>query len=270
VAVIKKKSVKKKVKSPVSHERERLLFLLKRSIPYFISIGCLIVGLFILRYLFLSIPYFKVKEIQVTGGDRSLQSMKVIEKAEALKMCKGENIFMVNIHELSAGIKDRYPEFKSVKVRRKMPNVLEVNVVPRIPVAMVKTFGYYPIDGEGVILSPEISSNNRLPVISGISIWTRPKIGVRLASGRVDLSLQLLDQLKHYDVIGKFGVQRLEVSNIRNILIFLGTGLEIRMGQDEFEDKLEHLVTILSDDKIDKSNLKYIDLRFKDPVLGTR
>ncbi|MCK4462997.1 MAG: cell division protein FtsQ, partial [Candidatus Omnitrophica bacterium] len=134
----------------------------------------------------------------------------------------------------------------------------------------IKAFKYFPVDEEAVVLSPQSEAKEGLPIITGISIWARPKKGEILRSNRINSALALLKGINESKILTEYEVERIDVSNIRNITFYLDNGLEIKIGHGNLREKLKKLSIILSDPKIDINNLKYVDLRFKDAVLGPK
>lgn len=264
-----KKVASKKKKPVINIQSDKIKNIIKKGMPALIAVIAVIAVMLGIRMFFLNFSYFKIQPPVKIVTNPDVKGDLGIGNSEAIKMCEGKSIFQVNIKELADTIKRDYPEFKSVKVRRGMPNSLEIYIELRIPVAVIKSFGYYPMDDTGVVLSPDIKISKALPVITGISVWTRPKIGERMTSINVRYGLELVRAINDVKILN-YEAQRIDVANPRNVLLFLDNGLEIRLGEKDFDKKLKKLNTILMDAKIDKNNLQYIDMRFKDVVLAPR
>ena len=269
MAFLKKKLGKKKINITRDLGKDIRIKFIRKVLPFVIISGVFFTLIFGAKIFFLKLSYFKVGEITITGGDMFARK-STLANSEMIKILKDESIFVIDIEDLANSIQKDYPELKNVKVSKIMPNSLEIKVYPRVPVALMKSFTYYPVDETGVVLSPENKFYTKLPVIQGVPMWTRPKIGQKLESDRLNKALLLLENLGNIDILPEYEIQRIEVSNLRNVLLFLKNGLEVRLGSESFLQKLEQLQTILKDPKIDKNNLKYIDLRFKDVVLAPR
>jgi cell division septal protein FtsQ len=270
VPAMKKKRIVKNKSSQISVNRDRVITFLKKGIPVVIIICVFVAVMLILRQAFFSIPYFRVADIKITSRNADFAGFNSLTDSEMLRMCRGENIFKINIKQLADSIKRDYPQLKNAAVSRVMPNILEIAIVTRVPAAVISSFGNYPVDNERVVLSPDIKFNKVLPVISGLSLWIRPKIGEVLDSGKLLKALQLIKLFKENDISKICSVKGVDMSNKRNVIVVLESGIEVRMGSDKFGSKINKLATILEDDSIDKNNLEYIDLRFDDIVLGPR
>lgn len=267
---MRKKSGKMKPKLNISVKKGTVVALVKKGIPVVIMLGCVTALILGVRAIFVNIPYFKIESINVVAEEKGFAGITSLRDSERLKLYKGKNIFTVNLKKLSQAIGESYPDLDKAVVRRIMPNILEIELSPRIPLARIKSFGSYPVDGEGMILSSSIKLSHPLPVVTGVSMWKRAKVGRILDSSRLRLALTFLKQIKGISAIQQFGVQRIDVSNTRNLLLFLGNDIEVRIGQGGFSKKLGRLKIILQDPNINKDNLEYIDLRFKEAVLGPR
>ena len=266
MAIIKRKDNIKRLKIPVIIKRNRVFALLKKSIIPLIAI-CLILLMYQgIKLIFVKSPYFEISKIDIIPETDLVN----LDKSEALQPLKEKNIFTVNIKNTARAIHADYPELKKVVVKRVMPDILQVVIVPRIPVALVKAFKYFPVDKEAVIFSPQSEAKEGLPVITGISFWTRPKEGEILRSNRIDWALALLKGIDESKVLTGYKLERIDVSNIRNIAFYLDNGLEVKIGHGDLLEKLKKLSMLLNDPKIDINNLEYVDLRFKDAVLGPK
>src|SRR4030042_205302 len=159
-----------------------------KKISYLVVFAAAILGsVFFLR----NSHYFKLDKIEIIDRNQAAK----IDNSGLLSMYKGRNIFDIDIASLASRIKHNYPVIKEVAVNRVLPNKLRITVVPRMPVAKIKSYGYFPIDREGMVLSPEIKSH-KLPVIEGFSMWLKPRPGQLLESRDLESAFFLIDALK--------------------------------------------------------------------------
>jgi len=243
---------------------------LRRAIPFVMAgIVVLVIALFV-RGVLLSVPYLDVKDVKVVCNKDASDSLDFLKNYSMLKTCKGKNIFEVDIQGIEKMIRRDHPEFKSLQVNRVLPGTIEIKVVVRIPVVIVKLSDYYPIDSDGYVMSPRTKFAGNLPIITGLTLSKRVTVGSRIDSVQVKGVLVTLKDLQNIKALKTYGIQRVEISNINNFNVILNNGLEVRIGEGDLNNKLKRLKMILEDPKIDKNNLRYIDLRFKDTVFGTR
>jgi cell division protein FtsQ len=217
-------------------------------------------------YMFLTTsPYFKLRDIEIIDKSGATE----LSAGGLLATYKGRNIFGINIHSISSQIKIDTPSIKDAIVRRALPNKLEINIIPRIPVAKIKGARYFPIDRTGMVLSPDIETG-RLPVIMGLSMWVRPKVGAEIKNAQIQNAFLLIDALDESSSVSDYTVSTIDVSNHKNLSFYLVNGVEIKIGNEDFLERLGRLNTTLSKPGLDKENIRYIDLRFKDVVIGPK
>ncbi len=215
-------------------------------------------------YLFLgNSRYFKLDTIEVIDKSHAT----ALKAGDLLSVYKGRNIFNIDIDSLSSQIKRDIPTIKHAIVKRVLPNKLEIDIIPRVPIAKIKSHRYFPIDRTGMVLSPEIKTE-KLPIITGFSVWLSIKVGTKLENPQVRNAFLLIDALEESAILSDYAVSAIDVSNYRNLSFYLENGIEVKIGSEDFLDRLNRLKTTFASPKLDKENIKYIDLRFKDVVIG--
>jgi len=218
-------------------------------------------GYFFLR----NSDYFKLETIQVIDASRS----SGLSSDQVLDMYKNRNIFEIDIVTLSSRIKNQYPQIKDAVVRRILPNAIEIDIIPRVAVAKIKAQEYFPVDETGMVLSPE-AKTGKLPVVMGFSSWFKPRIGERINNKQLENAFLLINAMKESSFYSDYSVTTIDASNYRNLSFYLENGIEIKMGDGDFKARLKSLKTILAKPDLDKESIKYIDLRFKDVVIGPK
>ncbi|MFH1847596.1 MAG: cell division protein FtsQ/DivIB [Candidatus Omnitrophota bacterium] len=214
--------------------------------------------------------YFIVEDVEVVlvGGARLPNSTV----RSLLNLEKGNNMFAVNLAEMKKYILREYPEIKSVAVARMLPNKLSFKVRPRIPVAQISLgFNYCLVDAEGVIL-PHMRHLmlDSMPVIKGLdSQEVVRNLGEEYDSGRLREAISLIKAVERSLFYQEHQLHMVDVADEKNISLIIEGGLEVKVGSDEFESKLDLLDKVFREG-IDKRHVKYIDLRFGDVVIGTK
>lgn len=231
-----------------------------------ISYAIIALAVVLAGYLFIrNSGYFKVETVKIIDAKNAAQ----INTKDLLKLYKGRNIFSIDIRSLSSQIKNDYPVVKDAIVRRILPNRLEIDIVARIPIAKIKSYEYFPIDRSGIVLSPEIKTGN-LPVIIGFSMWLRPRVGQKLENNKLENAFLLIDALNQTNVFSDYSVTTIDTSNYNNLSFYMENGTEVKIGGEDFLERLKKLKQTFSNPKMDKDNIKYIDLRFRDVVIGPK
>ena len=155
----KKPAVTKKIskKQEMAIKKRKLILKIIRTI---ILIGILIGTLI---YILLS-PLFNIKDVTVTGNNK-LSREEIVSLSE---IRTEENIFKTSKNDIKNRIKTN-PYVENVKIRRKLPDKVEIIVVERVATYMLPfANSYVYINNQGYML--EITSQKaNLPIITGFS-----------------------------------------------------------------------------------------------------
>ena len=86
----------------------------------------------------------------------------------------------------------------------------------------------------------------------------------------MSLAIELLNRIKKSKFLSGYSANTIDAGDVRNILLYLKNGVEVRMGGEDFEDRLDVLQKTLRDTRLVMDKIKYIDVRFKDVVIGPK
>jgi len=190
-----------------------------------------------------SSPFFEVKEVMV---DRSISFIDM----RNLKDLKGANIFKVDINKVDDQISKKYPYIAQLRVVRQLPDRIMVLAKKRVPLFQINFKGkYLLVDTEGVALYYYLKPA-ALPEVSGIP----------LERDRAFLGGHIRGQ--------ELGIHSVQAGNLSKIDLLIGENMHVILDQDDTQDKIEVLQMLISANKIDLDKVKYIDLRFKEPVIA--
>ncbi len=174
------------------------------------------------------------------------------------------NIFGFNIQGLKNTL-EQIPQVKTVTVRRRFPNIVQIEITKRQPVILLNNKGsLYAVDDGGYVF----------PRMEGEKIWDLPVItGIDDQNSEDSLSdrkeIKLALKVNEYIKRGNDGNLPLELSEIHFgdfdgfYLYVFNPRLEIRLLEDDFQKELENLALVLANlgDKIE--SVDSVDLRFK-------
>jgi cell division protein FtsQ len=200
--------------------------------------------------------YFKVEQIRVEDNRR-------ISREEILALSDihpGTNIFELDLGRIGTRIEEN-PWIASAKVRRMFPNQLVIRVAERTPRALVCLDYLYYLDASGQIFK-RLERGDRLdfPVISGIdrqALLARNEATMR----HLDTILGVLESLDRRKVFGVGDVSELSIDDTGSITLYTcNGGVPIRMGQNDFDSKLNRFEKIFPQIKTRLSFIDYIDL----------
>jgi cell division septal protein FtsQ len=267
---LKRKKFKRTVKPPAFFKN------LKESLSrraYSIAV-CFIslVLIFILAKAFLyRSDYFRLRAIEVNNILPARASAPVIKYDQLLNFYKGRNIFGINLRRIAYFFREGYPDAKDVTASIILPDKIVVTVKSRWPVAVLKAEKSYPIDSEGYVLSNSYDiPSETLPVITGISQRYIDRNSKRLNVNNLKLALDLLSQIEHSRFLSKFGIVAINASEPAALSFSLSGGIEVRIGSENFAERLKVLEKTLRDPRLIPGKIDYIDLRFGDAVIGPK
>lgn len=184
----KKKKEEEKQKKYEKNERikTKKRKIIKKIINFIILLGIIIGGT---AFAFIS-PIFNIKEILVIGNNE-LNPDTIISLS---KIDKQQNIFKFINKKIELNIKEN-PYIENVKIKRKIPNKVEITVEERKKEYNIEFMnGYAYINNQGYIL--EIGENKiELPTIQGFNIKEEDiKAGDRLKKEELE-KLETINQI---------------------------------------------------------------------------
>ncbi len=246
--------------------------------PLFLSLIILLVLAFIMGYIWRTLTtsdYFKVSDIigkEVLNID--------------LSYLKGKNIFTLDLPGESATIAKVCPDCLRVRLARVLPDRVFLEFVKRKPVALVRLYRYFAVDQEGVFFpSSSGPQDSGLPLIIGLETKLFGiKPGKRCDVKELALALSIIKEVKKARLLKDFQIQKIEVAGVDDITVSMplvpkSSGysdwqaiekqkfLEIKISQGNIVEKVAIMAGLINQEKQNLSNIKYIDLRFKEPVI---
>ncbi|MCE5210918.1 MAG: FtsQ-type POTRA domain-containing protein [Deltaproteobacteria bacterium] len=195
---------------------------------------------FIYFYSFLiSIPYFQIKEVSVRGlkelTEKDILTSADIKPAQSLLAVNTDAV----IRRVSA---NQWVE--NVYVGRELPGKLVLEVRERTPMALVKQADdFYLMDVKGFVFKRLGKSDAvDLPVITGITSREQTHLPLLLST------LQLLKTLStstEYSYVGT--IAEINIDDVFGISLVSNNCLYLKLGTDDFENKLKKLRIVLAD-----------------------
>jgi len=219
-----------------------------------------------------NLSYFKIKYITVNKPQETFDFSYLL----------GRNIFRIDLKKESRYISGLYPAYKNIRLFRILPDRLFIGCAERNPLAYVKLYRYFCIDSDRVLFDlPQGQEVRDFPVIIGLERKiTGPKAGKQYNIKELITALNIIKEAETNNLLKKYKIERIDITNSANMSCFIrpsgypqgqvATGLaalEVKMGQDNISDEIRVLVGLFTQLNDDISNIKYIDLRFKEPVV---
>lgn len=230
--------------------------------------------------------YFCIKKIIIKG----------IPGIEPPREFLGKNIFNLDLKEVEKKLYFKYPQLRDIIISRYLPGTLLICARSRMPVLRlnsghIKSGRVYLIDRYAAFLElPYDKKYDSLPKVYGLEGKLK-----RLFTGGVikDKGLFLaLNILREYAKMGDFKgytLENIDVSDLSaaffevrmlssddsedkakavNRLKAQADYIKIIIGSDDTGKKMSILRSLISKIKSNLAEIKYIDLRFKNPVTG--
>ena len=207
-------------------------------------------------------PFFEIKDVLI---DRSIQFIDL----RSLKDLKGKNIFKMDIRKIDRQIAQRYPYIAELRVVRQLPDRILILAKKREPLMQVYfRKKYLTIDQEGVALYYTLQPL-ALPQVSGIPLereWMF--LGGHIEGPELSKAVLILNSFKASPYLKRWRIHSVEVGNLSKIDLAVGENMHVILDQEDTQDKIGMLQMLIAANKINLNQVKYIDLRFKEPVIA--
>ena len=182
----------------------------------------------------------------------------------------GTNLWELDIHALANELSAQQPWLRRVRVVRQLPNAIQIQAIPRVPIAQVRVGQWYLVDQEGFILpGGQLEASDeliRLVGCEGAAPALRP--GKLNPQPRLELALRVLKTLRRSPALVSRRVTEINVTDPEQIRFTMGEGTEVRCGsEEELGLHLERLHAALKVIASHQMALRSIDVRFKEPVV---
>lgn len=206
-------------------------------------------------------PFFDIENILVSGNI-VLDSKKIINQKEII----GQNIFLLDQKKLEENILNN-SYIKSVTIKKKIPNGLDVKIEERKMIYKIKEGEKYYILNKSLVLM-EIKEE-----VSGLSLIELK--GIKLDNKIIgqpvvkdESKIKITEILADNNILNKDkSIDSLEINNINNIILNKGE-IKIMLGDvEKLEDKYKKAMNILNSTDINIQS-GYIDVSFNgNPVI---
>ncbi|MFH1281650.1 MAG: hypothetical protein ABIH91_02910 [Candidatus Omnitrophota bacterium] len=232
---------------------------------------------FIIGYIWkvlITADFFAVKQVIVRNSDDQFEYLK------------GRNIFTLNLNNEAARAALRCPDCRKVRFARILPSSIVVDFLKRRPLALVKFYKNFAIDEQGVLFHPDTTTENlELPIIYGLETKIfAPKPGMSYKRLELDLALSIINEFKANKAFGGFTLKKIDVADLGSAGFFMflprqianytlavpgaeWLGFEVRTGAYNIRQKMMILGGLVIQEREEWANIKYIDLRFKEPLI---
>ncbi|MHB8155628.1 MAG: cell division protein FtsQ/DivIB [Candidatus Omnitrophota bacterium] len=218
--------------------------------------------------------FFSVKTVYVRNSDHKFEYLK------------GRNIFSLNLSNEALGVFLSCPDCRKVRFARILPNCVVVDFLKRKPVALVRFYKNFAIDEQGVLFLPDQATEELgLPVIYGLETKIfAPKMGISYKRSELGLALSIINEFKANKAFAGFSLKKIDLASPGSAGFFMllprqivnyalaipgaeWRGFEVRTGVNNIRQKMMILGGLVIQERKEWANIKYIDLRFKEPLI---
>ena len=235
-----KKSVERQQREREKNGQSIARIVLLSTIGVLIA-GILSVGCLAGYQLLSTTTYFNIQKIEVSGND-IYTSSEIIE-ISGLKL--DQNIFLAN---LAIGRKNLllHPWIQDAIVTRVLPNKIHINTTEYRSLAILETAGKrYLLSTEGIIFKEWAPTDPaKLPIIQGLSLTDFVE-GEQTNRAKEMLSFLAIGTQRGA-ILPNHAIRKITMDPSQNITVFPTEGVnQIRLGKNQFEEKLKRLYEIL-------------------------
>lgn len=215
------------------------------------------------RELVTGLTLFSLERIEISR-------MKRITRNEIIALAGvklGDPLLSMDLQHMAEQL-EKNPWIETLKVRRRFPGTLNIEITEREPVAIVNMGYLYYLDAKGDIFKP-LTEGDRLdfPILTGI---TEEDLG----KDPVGTKTMLRTALGIMGLLGKGTTFRLaDVSEIHldkgygYTLFTAQGGIPVKLGNGDFPAKLARFSRIYGDLAAQTAALEYIDLNYPDKIV---
>ncbi|MDR1321725.1 MAG: cell division protein FtsQ/DivIB [Gracilibacteraceae bacterium] len=218
-------------------------------------------------FLFVRSQFFAITAIRTEG----LVQLRENDVLRLAGVEAGDNLFLAETEALTRKV-EMNPLVADAEVVKNFPGGLIIRVTERTPAALILKEGgssAVEVDRQGFVLRVyESWPSGSLPVVTGLEETETPAPGKQINSGRLVSVLNMLRQMPP-DIAPMVG--EININNAGQIVLFLTSGIEARLGRSEqYEGKFAMLLELVSGEGFDATaaGVGYIDLTSSKPVLG--
>lgn len=246
--------------------------LMQKVLTAGVIIIFIVVALVLVKAFLYRSDYFKLRRVEIRDTFLDKKALSSVYNY-LFGSYKGKNIFRISLKAIDRYLQVSYPDAREVYVGIALPDKLVVKMKFRKPVALIRTPKLYAVDEDGFIL-PTANADllKDLPVIDGVSVRYDQRRAKQTSPQGQDLkiALELLKEIRASRFMADYGVAAINAEDRENLSFNLKNGVEVRIGCEDFRGGLAMLEQTLRDPRLLLDKIKYIDVRFKDVVIGPK
>lgn len=247
-----KPAVRRNVSRTSAQARRRRAVRRRRHMILFRVFCCVLVCVVA---IFATTVFFRVSRIDVTGDTR----YDIQQLIATSGVGEGDNMFFLDSDHIAQTLNQTYPYLNEVRVHKKMPSTVEIEVSDRTPVVSVPSSNeYLLIDSAGKVLDSVNVPQAETAVIAGVTA-DGLNVGDTIGEDREKLrtALDLMALMMTYEM--NTDVNEIDLSKAYDVQMQYANQYTILLGNmDDLEHKIQFLQAILKEPSLPESGI--IDL----------
>lgn len=191
--------------------------------------------------------YFALKKVEVVGGLRVLSAQEILTAANVPASI---NLFRIPLSEVERNILNQ-PWVESVSIRRQIPNLLWIHIKEYQPKALLldKELSFVSAEGKP-FKKVETESERNFVVLTGFQ-----------NRAVIPQALELIEFFEKKVELGLFGLAEIHYNDANGFsLVTLKGPMEIKLGKQNFEEKLKRFVVVWNQLRAKLGSMRGIDL----------
>ena len=202
-------------------------------------------------------PVFVLKDVEIKGN--TYISNEDIMRIGSIT--KGENLFHPKTDDAKRTlVKDL--RIEQATVQRVFPSKLEIDIVERVPLAMIACdYGYLELGQDGIVLDAHRSLRDMpVPMINGATV---SNLFVGDSAGDENV-LQVLAFLARLDGDTLKKISEINITDTSNVLLYAAGSVQIKIGPlQELGSKVDITESVVKELNQAKHPIEYVDARFE-------
>lgn len=220
-----------KIKEPLGKRAKKFFLRLFKIIIYVSAPAALVIGVWYGYKEFTTSRYLALKKINVIGA-RTISTDEIIGLSG---LEEGRNLFSFKVGAVENAIR-KNPWVESVTVKRDLPDVVNINIREREPVALVKLGDIYVMDVSGVIFKKaSVDDELDLPIVTGFTIDDVKRESAGVEGGL----LELIRALRVRNGFNYASISEIHADEAFGFTLYtLDEGVRVEIGKGGYEKKL--------------------------------
>ena len=206
-------------------------------------------------------PLFTLQRVIIHGNTYITQD----DVMNIGRLYMGQPLFQIETDAVTQDLRQDL-RIESAKVKRRVPDSLEIDLTERMPVATVASdYGYIDLDRQGKVIASYRSLHNMpIPLITGVSLHDL-YVGDDNPDEVVANMLAFLQQL---DSNALNQLSEINIANKDAIMAYTNSSVQIRLGRlERMDEKAKLTQDFIENLKDTPHEIEYVDFSYTAPVI---